>query len=540
MACLIYLAGELYVFGRLALPLDDGWIHLQFARQLASGHGLTYNDPIAPHPELTGRWISGSTAPLWTALVALAFLLPGDPLIWIKALGVVFFIGTVYATERFAAELGLGRGLCRLAALLTATTNWLVWSALSGLEIVLFSFLSLWGIVLHLRERGASSRAGAGGEQRLPASLAVLAASALARPEGSLLLLLAVADRLLRIVEPREDSGAGELEVSPVLDRATWRTGLPAAAAVLIPTCVFYLVAGGSVLPTTFAVKAGPPPDLIPSGRYLATVLDILFRSQPIMLLAAGAGILRLIARLGGSRDRGLLPALWLIALPLAYSFLASPSGAVAVGNFGRYYFPLLPVVAVLGVLGLEEAGRRLGPAVRLTGRRLPRGGANLPLRAFLIAAIVVPQLWGLAHGPTRYLQTLANVEDSDVAAARWLAGRLPGEALLAVQDIGAIKYHLPNRIVDLAGIVNPRILPYLHGSGPRDPVYWEQRLLRYLTEERPDYLIVFPRSYPWLTGTATGFEKVRGFEIRDNVTMAGDELAIFSTPWTRHPLTEQ
>ncbi len=521
MACLAYFAAELYVFGRLALPLDDGWIHLQFARQLAAGHGLAYNDPVDG-----SGWISGSTAPLWTALIALAFLLPGGPLIWTKALGAAFFLGTVYATDRLAAELGVGRGLRRLAGLLTAATHWLVWSALSGLEISLFAFLSLWGIVLHLRERRT--------KQHLPVSLAVLAASALARPEGSLLLVLAMADRMLRF--DRSSLPESGLEISPAGDRTIWSIGLPAAAAILIPTCLFYLKAGGSVLPTTFAVKAGPPPDWIPSGRYLATVLDILFKSQPIMLLVAGAGVLRLIARLGGSRDRGLLPALWPIALAFAYSLLASPFGALPVGNFGRYYFPVLPVIVVLGVLGLEDAGRRLGPAIRLVS---VSRGVRLPLRAVLIAAIVAPQLWGLGHGPPRYLQTLGNVEDSDVAAARWLADRLPGEALLAVQDIGALKYHLPNRIIDLAGIVTPKILPYLHGSGPQDPVYWEQRLLRYLTEERPDYLVVFPRSYPWLTGSAPGFQKIRGFEIRGNVTMAGDELAIFSTPWTRFPLTE-
>ena len=509
------------------MPLDDGWIHLQFARQLAAGHGLTYNDPT---PDLSG-WISGSTAPLWTALISLAFLLPGTPLLWVKAMGVACYLGTVYATDRLAAELGLGTGPRRLATVLTATSHWLVWSALSGMEIVLFATLSLWGMVLHLRERGAPTQLASPrrGANAAPVSLAVLAASALARPEGTLLLLLAVADRLLRF----DRSGSPpELTVAVAGSRTSWHTGWLAAAVILAPTWVFYWVAGGSILPTTFAVKAGPPPDLIPSGRYLGIVLDVLFKSQPLMLLFAGAGGLRLVSRLGGRRDRGLLPALWPIALALTYAFLASPTGPPPVGNFGRYYFPMLPVIVVLGVLGLEQAGHRLGPAVSVHGRRFP-------VRALLIIAILLPQLWGLAHGPPRYLQTLANVEDSDVAAARWLADRLPDEALLAVQDIGAIKYHLPNRVVDLAGIVNPEILPYLHGSGPDDPVYWEQRLARYLAEEKPDYLIVFPRSYPWLTGKAPGFDRVKVFEVRDNVTMAGGELAILSTPWTRFPLGE-
>ena len=100
-ACWLYLASELYVFGRLALPLDDSWIHLQFARNLAAGEGLAYQP---------GRWVAGSTAPLWTALLAIGYVLPVGPLAWAKALGVAFFLGTVHAADRLAAELDLQDG----------------------------------------------------------------------------------------------------------------------------------------------------------------------------------------------------------------------------------------------------------------------------------------------------------------------------------------------------------------------------------------------------------------------------------------------
>lgn len=505
--CALYGAVELSLLGgRLGLPLDDGWIHLQFARQIAAGEGLAYNP---------GRWVSGSTAPLWTALLAPGFV-PGTPLLWAKLLGVAFFLSTVHATDRLAAELGLGAGARRLAAVLVALTPWLAWSAMSAMEITAFAALSLWGIVYHLRLRGSPSR--------LPLSLPIFAAAALLRPEGLLLLLLAAVDAPIRC-----EATASGLAIAPA---PRWRRWLPAALAalvVLLPTMFFYDRIGGSFLPTTFAVKTTPADDLLPSGRYLRTVIDILFRSQPVMLLFAGAGVLRLVERLGGPRDRGLLPAAWPLGLALAYSLLAD--GPPAVGNFGRYYFPLLPLVVVLGVLGLDGAGRRLGPAVLAGARRLP-------VRAILVATILAPQIWGLRSGPARYAQTLANVEQSDVAAARWLAGRLDADALLAVQDIGAIKYHLPNRIVDLAGIVTPEVLPHLKGSGLDDPVPWERRLLAYLAERRPDYLVVFPSSYPWLT-RQPGFDAIRSFPIARNVTMAGSELVIFSTPWTRFPVEE-
>src|SRR4051794_40632007 len=66
--------------GGLGLPLDDGFIHLQFARNLAHGAGLSYNP---------GHFVTGSTAPLWTALLSLVFLLPGNPLAWTQLLGAV-------------------------------------------------------------------------------------------------------------------------------------------------------------------------------------------------------------------------------------------------------------------------------------------------------------------------------------------------------------------------------------------------------------------------------------------------------------------
>lgn len=516
-ALLAYFAAELYVLGRPGFPLDDSWIHLHFASRLDAGDGLAYNPGVR---------VPGSSSPLWTALLAPAFLVAAPlAILWSKLLGAVFLVATVLATERLGALLGLGRRLRIVAAAMVATSHWLLWAALSGMEVTLFTALSLWGLVFHLREKRLHLR----NQDRLrdkhlrdehrPGStgLSLIAVACLARPEGLLLLMLALLDR----INDGRRSEAREL-TSHML------TPLIASALLLVPIALFYFSLSGSPAPSTLAAKTRP--DLLPSGAYLRLVLDVFWRSQPILtLLALGGVVASLVHGMAeqgsGRRAGGPLVASWLVTLPLAYSLLASPGWSMPLGNFGRYYFPLLPLVVIFGLLALE-------PLMRLPGPRL--AGRNLPAGALVIAALLIPQVHLLASGPARYVQTVANVEDSDVRAALWLRERLPEEALLAVQDVGALKFFLPNSVIDLAGLISPEVVPILRRD---DGVYWEKHLLEFLEQRRPDYLVVFSSSYPMLT-SSPGFERMASFEVENNVTMAGDELVVLETPWCDQELT--
>lgn len=523
-ACLAYLAAELFVVGGLGLPLDDSWIHLQFARNLAAGNGLSYNP---------GELVTGSTAPLWTALLALLFPLPGSVLVWTKLLGMAFHAAGVAVVWHLARELGLGRGLAALAAALTLTTSWLVWSALSGMEIPLFVFLSLAGILLHVRERQPPQG------ERPPLSLAVLALAVLARPEGLLLLLLAFVDRILLF---ERESAAGPL----VWRMPAWRpmaAGLGLAVVALIGPLLVYRWAGGSFLPTTFDAKGGDLRQLLPNPAYLQTVLGFLFSSQPFLALLAGAGAVNLLARLGTPRDRGLLPALWLVGLPLAYSLMAAKPNSL-MGNFGRYYFPMLPVVILLGVLGLEPAAQSLGSlsSVASGGAREGEGSARrglrlrVPLGALLVGVILATSLWGFAQGAVRYAKNISDIEDGDVAIARWLAQRVPPQAVLAVNDIGAIKFLLPNRILDLVGIANPEIRREVTRIVDETGMPWPLALTEVIARLQPDYVVVFPAWVPALASDPR-FREVHRLRVPANVTLGDDEIVVYATAWNRYPI---
>lgn len=524
-------------------PLDDSWIHLQLARNLAAGEGLAYR---------AGEHVAASTAPLWTALLAPGAAL-GAPLAWARLAGVACLAASIEVTRRLGLRLGLGRGLARLAAAATALAAPLVWGALSGLEIPLFTLLSLLGIHLHLADRRTPG---------LPLSLPVLSLAVLARPEGWLLLGLAVADRVTSRSAPStvapgpvpgaaapstgsapSDGAPGPVpaatapppDAPPTKGGATasahgggpWRStlaGLGVGALALAPVCLFAWAVGGSPFPSTLAAKSSGW-RLLPDPEALGAAWRVLWRAQPAAALLAVAGLL-VLAATARQRRPALLPAAWVLALPAALAMIESPAGPL-LGNFGRYLFPLVPVMVLLAALALQAAIDGMAGTERPARRRLAAGAAAL--------ALLVPALPGLAGGATRFARNVYDVEASDGAVARWLAPRLDPDAVLAVHDIGRIGYTLPNPLVDLAGILDAEVREALErGVAGGD---WQRELLSVLARRRPDYLVVFPRYVPFVDAPGLSFRRLHEVELPGNITMGDDRLAVYSTPWTRRPL---
>jgi hypothetical protein len=76
------------------------------------------------------------------------------------------------------------------------------------------------------------------------------------------------------------------------------------------------------------------------------------------------------------------------------------------------------------------------------------------------------------------------------VGTAHWVQGNLPPEALLAVHDIGAIGYFDQHRIIDLAGLVSPDVIPFIHD---------QDQIAAYLDQRGANYLVTLPDFYPKL-----------------------------------------
>ncbi|MBZ0296288.1 MAG: hypothetical protein K8L99_27255, partial [Anaerolineae bacterium] len=168
-----------------------------------------------------------------------------------------------------------------------------------------------------------------------------------------------------------------------------------------------------------------------------------------------------------------LLPVLWAVALILLYAArLPAPF------QHGRYVIPALPSLLLSGIVGmlwLAEQGRQ-----RLLVRVFSR--------ALLVAAGLVFVYFAFIQGPTVYKRDVAIIEEEMVTSAHWIADHLPSDELLAVHDIGAVGYFAPRPILDIAGLVNPEVIPIL---------YDEEGLYQFMQDRDARYLLAFPDQVP-------------------------------------------
>ncbi len=568
---LLFALRCLHTNGALSIPLDDGWIHLAFARNLAEGLGFSLGARAAP--------VSGSTAPLWTLLLSLPLALGVGPVVSALGLGIFFSLLALWAAARLGkAVTGSPWGALWLAGGLALAPRF-AWGALSGMEIPLFTWLVLLGFPLFLEGK----RPWAG----------VLAASAAgwARPECFALGAWLAALALLR---DREKGSRAKNTLS----------ALPAFLLPMAAWFAFHYLVYGRLLPSTFYVKAaaGSPAALL--ARQGISALPGILLLQPLEQLTSFVGYFpgwNLFLAAGAAtaflKREGRKPALVIGGGILFFAFARGVLGFSGPWlQHGRYYTFLFPLWLALSAAGLFPPPRPsssrsplswaphaavallllaalffLPSPARETARLFylddpsARPGMEA-IRRLLPWLLLLPALLHLAHTsatallprPRRLAAGLAllgagwfalalppmarayarNVEDTrrgEIAMARWVAEHTPKDAVIACHDVGALGYFSHRKLLDLAGIATPEVL------------FWKRRRpsgesdrLDYLRTKKPDYLCVMEG---WFAGDLAGLaqdvragrlsvKEVHRIDLPGNVTLGGEHYLLIQLDW--------
>jgi hypothetical protein len=476
LAAALFLGAERRIAHTPGLPLDDGWIHLTLARNVATGGGFGIN---------RGEPVAVSTAPLWSLTLAGLLALGVPSLAAGKALGLACWAATGLVTRRLAGALGLPPGLAWGAGLAVVGLSRLVWGALSGMEVPLAALIvagAAWAIARDRPDLGAVG----------------LGLATLARPEAGLLAAL-------------HALGAFAAGRWP---EALRRAGL--AALVVAPAALFNLLAGGRLVPTSAAAKVeggvlGRTEHLADAWAvserqvtaFLADWGRLLFDDHVALPALLVVGLL--VSR--GSRLRWL--AAGLVLQPLAMALIAPyrpPSFQT-----GRYVAHLLPLAVVVALAGLQ---RVLG--------WLPGYPSRAAACALLLVGLVAP----LPAGARAYARGVENINTMQVRLGHWVAAQTPPDTLIALNDIGALTYFGERRVIDLMGLATPEILPHRR-AGP-------EAVLRYLARRCPEYLVIFPDWFPELAARADLFRPVTAVTLAENLVAGAATMTVYETAWHR------
>ncbi len=496
--------------GQGGVPLDDAWIHFQFARNLARGDGLSFNP---------GEPTSGSTAPLWTLLLTAVYLIGGDFPVAGQVLSAICFLATLAATYALGKRLTDDRWAAWLAGIVVAVNGRMVWAGLSALETCLFAALSLLAINAHLDDRAALRQAQGDAYRYRLRTATLFGLAALSRPEGYLLFALAMADFSLQVYRSRAFHSAPVqrgMETSATLRQIEWRRlpWLPVGlfAVIVLPYLVFSLRTSGHLLPNTYHAKTVAvfsfDLDFVSvAARYL--ILD-----NPLLLPFYVLGI-------GALFRPATLLSLWSAGLPLVYAFLVDYT---MLYQHGRYLMPLIPCNAVVSIAGLLEARR----IARKRGWRVETRFLSLRLQKNLVFVflIIAGTAWRLPTMASLYAWNVDNINQMHVALGRWAAEHTPPGATLALNDIGAIAYFSERPVIDLAGLITPEAVPILH-SPDRDA-----RLADFMAERGVAYAIILPDWFPGLAARDDVLEEVHRVTLERNTIVGGETMVVYQAHW--------
>jgi arabinofuranosyltransferase len=429
---------------QVGFPLDDAWIHQTYARNLALRGEWSF---------LPGEPSAGSTAPLWSLLLTPGYLLGASPFTWTFILEWLLLWGLA-----LLMEMGQRRYLPRLTASvpwagLLAVLEWhLVWAAGSGMETLLQALL-ITAVLIGLE----------GDHTRWALLGAGVGLSAWVRPDGITLLGPLLFTAFLAPGNARERTRRSAISIA-------------CFAALFLPYLLFNFRLAGTIWPNTYFAKQAEYAiyqKLPLSLRYLGEFKLPLIGTGSLLLPGA---ILFAWGSVRGRRWNRIGGLIWWLGYLGIYA-LRLPVDY----QHGRYIIPAMPIFFLWGTVGLAEF---------VLSVRGMRGWEWVVGRAWSLSAILVLSAFWVIGG-NAYATDVAIINTEMVRTAQWIAANTPAHALVAAHDIGALGFYSQRRLVDLAGLVSPEVIPFI-----RD----ETRIAEYLDAQKVDYLVTFPTWYPQIT----------------------------------------
>lgn len=475
----------------VVLPLDDVYIHFQYARQIANGAPYVYNPGLPPS--------SGATSLLYPYLLAIGAALGFEGLAlayWALAIGFIALVGATWLVMRLGALAGLPSWAAIALGAAFALSGPVGWHAFSGMEtgllvaFMLLTFYMIW-------------------QRRFALSIAAAVLMAVTRPEGAIMAVIAAGGMLfafwgrrwwlLALILPLAAPGlqplvnrtiTGQAEAAGSSAKSILSRVPPEPAAMFAQINANFWRMWGEWL-TGFSPREGL---YLPVGLLLAALVGL-------VVMAWG--------------QRRVWPALiafgWLVAGAAAVSTLDP-----AFWHFKRYQMPFMALMFPLAGWGLAWLWSHQ--------RTLARAVLGLWLASALVSGGLFVNSYRLNVG---YLLA------QQVPMARWLAQNTPPDAAIAVHDVGLMRYLGGRTTVDMVGLTTPGA----SDSWRNGPGALAEFLFAYTPQ--PEYVASYTDALglSYLADTAIYGESLAAYPVmvsdRFNVALAGSFQGVWRSDWS-------
>ncbi len=425
---------------------EDSYITLTYAKNLLAGKGFVYNHPPA---------VLGTTTPLLTLLVVcLSVILPFLELPTIAVFLTAFFwIGIIWVIFLFRKTLGLEDWQATVLGLVIIATGWV---NNLGMEAYLFAFLLILTVALLYSGRYLFTGITTG-------------LLFLTRGEGMIIFLIILPLVLFWEWRGREKPGFGFS-----------KPAIRFVAGFLMPVLLWFIYARftfGRFLPSTLDAKLAqgktglwPPffndlPEMFSSFGSEFSLNGSPFLNLWYLLLFVGLLYVALKKR------KWLLLVLWVGVYVLCYSMLEVPS-------YQWYQLPILFVLQILVAFGLMAIVKQL---MKL---RHPRY-AGLALSLLLVASALF--LLGRNNISTTLDWPYDTRAEHYPVLCDWINKNTEPDDSIAYIEVGYLGFFTNNRIIDLAGLVTPEVIPHIANGD----FAWG------FLNSKPDYYIYYP-AFDW------------------------------------------
>lgn len=421
----------------LIAPLDDSYIHFQYARSLAQGMFMRFNPQDPP--------TSGGTSLLYPVLLAFGFKLgaSGDNIVWWAwTIGIAAYFALVQAAFTLARTFLLHLRLpwtsgetplptlhllSFLVTLLVALNGAVLWSLLSGMESTLIAALSIITLTAVASERKIFA--------------AVLAGvCAFVRPEGSILAVLIAAWLVLARPLQRGRIALAGIAFSSVLAQPLLNlayTGRVTATGFLVKSWIYNVpfypddIARSIVLWYTQLWR-----DLIIGLREWGWVMPPLLAAVGLLFFTAvGIQCVHERRRCGFA----LVTLGWLLLGMFSVSLLQT-----ATWHYGRYQLNFICLLVIGGASALAQGV--------LTLPRHWRWIAGALVLLWLGGGMIATALY--AH--RNVLEATRVTQAQVVAMSQWLKENTPPDARIGAHDVGVIRYRSDRYVYDVVGLGSP------------------------------------------------------------------------------------